>query len=225
MRVYSKKEDKQTMAPGIIVTIIFLSFSIGMFVAAITSGKSFMDILASFGSLLVFAIIFFGFGLYFVYALLKKPKAYKAKLIKKQIEIYNGKQITYMEFQTEQELREIMENEVEKNLPEFSDAYKCYTIGENDLIQGNDYSLKIKEFNWEPKFVEEINNIKSDTSTVPNANLSLVHLVIGLFWGVSLLLCLLGTIMYPQYNSTYVIVGAFFGFALFMTFYDYRKRR
>ena len=66
MKVYSKKEDKKTIVPAIIITIFFLSVSIGMFIAGITSEKSFIDILASFGIASVFAIIFFGFGMYFV---------------------------------------------------------------------------------------------------------------------------------------------------------------
>lgn len=140
MRVYVKKEDKNTMIPGIIVTIIFLSFSIGVFIAGITSGKSFIDVLASFGITLLFAIIFFGFGIYFVYALIKRPKRYKAKLVNKKNETYNGKQITYMEFSTQKE-REQEEDFVPSD-------YRCYTIGENNLIVGNVYSLRIKEFNW-----------------------------------------------------------------------------
>lgn len=215
MKVYVKKSDKSTMIPGIIVTILFLSFSIGIFIAGITSGKSFIDVLASLGITLVFAIIFFGFGVCFVYALIKRPKGYKAKLVNKKVETYNGKQITYMEFNTEKE-REQEEDFI-------SADYKCYTIGENNLVVGNDYSLKIKEFNWEPKYVEEINNSYEQTKNkvankVPNMTLSPVFLAVGLIFGGNLLLCILGIIMYPQYTSTYIMVGIFFGVALFMTF-------
>lgn len=215
MKVYVKKSDKSTMIPGIIVTILFLSFSIGIFIAGITSGKSFIDVLASLGITLVFAIIFFGFGVCFVYALIKRPKGYKAKLVNKKVETYNGKQITYMEFNTEKE-REQEEDFI-------SADYKCYTIGENNLVVGNDYSLKIKEFNWEPKYVEEINNSYEQTKNkvankVPNMTLSPVFLAVGLIFGGNLLFCILGIIMYPQYTSTYIMVGIFFGVALFMTF-------
>ena len=215
MRVYVKKEDKNTMIPRIIVTIIFLSVSVGIFIAFFKSGKSFIDALASFGITLLFAIIFFGFSMYFIYALIKRPKGYKAKLVNKKVETYNGKQITYMEFNTEKE-REQEEDFI-------SADYKCYTIGENNLIVGNDYSLIIKEFNWEPKYVEEINNSYEQTknkvsSKVPNMTMSPVFFSVGLIFGGLLFLCVLGIIMYPQYTSTYIIFGIFCGTSLFMTF-------
>lgn len=215
MRVYVKKENKNTMIPGIIVTIIFLSVSVGIFIAFFKIGKSFIDALASFGITLLFAIIFFGFSMYFIYALIKRPKGYKAKLVNKRVETYNVKQITYMEFNTEKE-REQEEDFI-------SADYKCYTIGENNLIVGNDYSLIIKEFNWEPKYVEEINNSYEQTknkvsSKVPNMTMSPVFFSVGLIFGGLLFLCVLGIIMYPQYTSTYIIFGIFCGTSLFMTF-------
>ena len=215
MRVYVKKEDKNTMIPGIIVTIIFLSVSVGIFIAFFKSGKSFIDALASFGITLLFAIIFFGFSMYFIYALIKRPKGYKAKLVNKKVETYNGNQITYMEFNTEKE-REQEEDFI-------SADYKCYTIGENNLIVGNDYSLRIKEFNWEPKYVEEINNSYEQTknkvaSKVPNMTMSPIFFSVGLIFGGLLFLCILGIIMYPQYTSTYIMFGIFCGVAIFMTF-------
>ena len=215
MKVYVKKEDKNTMIPGIIVTIIFLSVSVGIFIAFFKSEKSFADALASFGVTLVFAIIFFGFSMCFIYALFKWPKGYKAKLVNKKTETYNGRQITYMKFKTEKE------SEQEEDF--ISSDYRCYTIGENNLIVGNDYSLRIKEFNWEPKFVEEINNSykrpkNKVTSKVPNMTISPVFFSVGLFFGVLIFLCILGIIRYPQYTSTYIMFGTFCSAALFMTF-------
>lgn len=212
MTVYSKKEDKNTIIPGIIVTIIFLSFSIGIFIAAIISDKSFIEVLESFGIALVFAIIFFGFGMYFIYMLLKKPKGYKAKLVSKKNETYNGKQITYMKFNTEKE------KEQEEDF--ISADYKCYTIGENNLVVGNDYLLKIKEFNWEPKYVEEIKYSCENkvTSKILNMTLTPVLIALGLIFGWLLFLCLLGIIMHPKYTSTYIVVGIFCGVGLFMAF-------
>ncbi len=215
MKVYVKKEDKNTMIPRIIVTIVFLSVSVGIFIAFFKSGKSFIDALASFGITLLFAIIFLGFSMYFIYALIKRPKGYKAKLVNKKVETYNGKQITYMEFKTEKE-REQEEDFIPAD-------YKCYTIGENNLIVGNNYSLRIKEFNWEPKYVEEINNsyengINKVSSKVPNMTMSPVFFSVGLIFGGLLFLCILGIIMYPQYTSTYIMFGILCGVALFMTF-------
>ena len=215
MKVYVKKEDKNTMIPGIIITIIFLSFSVGTFIAFFKSEKSFIDALASFGITLVFAIIFFGFSMYLIYALFKWPKGYKAKLVNKRIETYSGSQITYMEFNTEKER--------EQEVDFISSDYRCYTIGKNNLIVGNDYILRIKEFNWEPKFVEEINNSyerpkNKVASKVPNMTMSPVFFSIGLILVGEIFLCVLGIIIYPQYTFTYIMSGTFCGVALFMTF-------
>ena len=215
MRVYVKKEDKISMIPIIIVTITFLSFSIGVFISVITSGKSFIDVLASFGITLLFAIIFFGFGMCFVYTLIKKPKEYRAKLVNKKNETYNGKQITYMEFNTQKE-REQEEDFIFTN-------YRCYTIGENNLIVGNDYSLRIKEFNWKPKYVEEINNFYEKrknkiANKVPNMTMPSAFFLINLIFAGVLFFCILGIIMYPEYAHIYLLVGIFSGARLFMTF-------
>lgn len=215
MRVYVKKEDKISMIPIIIVTITFLSFSIGVFISVITSGKSFIDVLASFGITLLFAIIFFGFGMCFVYTLIKKPKEYRAKLVNKKNETYNGKQITYMEFNTQKE-REQEEDFISTN-------YRCYTIGENNLIVGNDYSLRIKEFNWKPKYVEEINNFYEKrknkiANKVPNMTMPSSFFLIYLIFAGLLFFCILGIIMYPEYTYIYILVGIFSGARLFMTF-------
>ena len=212
MKVYVKKSDKNTMIPGIIVTIVFLSFSIGMFISVITSGKSFNDVLAAAGILLIAAIMFFGFGMFFVYALFKRPKGYKAKLINKISETYNGKQITYMEFQTQKE-----QEQEEDFIP--SD-YNCYTIGENNLIVGNDYSLKVKEINWEPKFVEEISNSSEKTKNkvadkVPNMTMTPIFLAVGVFFGGDVLFAILGIIKYPQYTYIYMLVGFLCGMGAF----------
>lgn len=213
MKVYVKKEDKNTIIPGIIVAIVFLSFSIGIFIAYFKSGKSFAEALVSFGITFFVAIIFFVFGVFFIYFLFKRSKGYKAKLVNKKIETYNGKQITYMEFNTEKE-REQEEDFI-------SSDYRCYTVGENNLIVGKDYLLRIKEFNWEPKFVDLINNSNKNfknnvTSKVPNMSMIPIFLSIRLILYGWIFLCVLGIIKYPQYTFTYIMFGAFCGVPLYM---------
>lgn len=221
MKVYVKKEDKNTTIPGIIVMIIFLLFSVATFTAIIfllKDGKSFVDILASSGSIIIFALIFFGFSMFFIYSLVKRPKGYKVKLVNKKVQKYKGNQITYMEFRTQKE------NEKDDDF--ISSKYKCYTIGDNNLIVDNDYSLKIKEFNWEPKCVEEIsdsyvNRKNKVTEKTPKMNIPLVPISIGALFVGMLFLCILGIITYPEYTSTYIMTGIFstlFLFALIMCF-------
>lgn len=85
VKVYVKKEDKNTIIPGIIAAIMFLSFSVGIFIAFFKSEKSFADALYSYGVELAFAVVFFEFGMYSIYCLFKWPKGYNAKLVNKEI--------------------------------------------------------------------------------------------------------------------------------------------
>ena len=117
----------------------------------------------------------------------------------------------------------LIRKEREQEEDVISADYKCYTIGENNLIVGNDYSLRIKEFNWEPKYVEEINDSYESSknkvaSKVPNMTMSPIFFSIGLIFVGLLFLCILGIIIYPEYTSTYIMSGIFYGFGLFMTF-------
>lgn len=219
MRVYTKKEDRSSMLPGVIATIFFLSFSIGIFIAFFKSEESFIDTLSTLGIALLLAIVFFVLSIYFIFYLFKRPKGYKAKLINKKNETYHGKQITYMEFSTLYEDEDSMEAD-----------YKCYTFGDNNFITNRVYSLRIKEFNWEPKYVEEIDysyvsKKNKVASKIPNVTLSPVFLAMGFIEAGMLFFCILGLILYPQYMSTYLAFGTLFGFALFMTFKGFKGEK
>ena len=231
MKVYVKDKDKNPIIPSIIITIVMLTFSIGVFIFFIASKMPISDILDSFGFLIVLAVIFFVLGVILIYILLKKPKGYIVKLVNKKIEMYNGMQITYMEFNTEdheeitEDEEETLEDEEEvlEDEEEISNAdYLCYTIGENNLFIGKDYLLKIKEFNWEPKYIEEINysyeqkKIKVN-SKASNNSTSLIFHLIELIFGVLLLMCIVGIIMYPEDTYTYSIAATIFAFVLFAT--------
>ena len=208
MRVYMKKEDKNTNLTVFILTIIFLSFSVSLLIYLIVNKKSFIDALKLYGSVLIFVIIFLSFSIYFIYYLIKRPKSYKAKLIKKSSEIYNGKLITYMKF--------IVPKAGEKE--DFFE-FECYTIGENNLILDKEYSLKIKELNWEPKCVEELQSVQNSLKNkVPTITLFPVHILIELIFGSDLFFCILGLIMYPQYAVIYIIGGVFLAGALYTIF-------
>lgn len=212
VRVYVKKEEKNAIIEGIVITIGFLAVSIYIFINFFKSGKTLIDALASFGTLLLFAIIFFAFSIYFIYFLIKRPRGFKAKLIDKKIENYNGQQITYMKFRVQKER--------EQAIDFIRSEYNCYTIGENNLIVENEYVLRIKEWNWEPKYVEELESNTSNkvASKVPNMTMSPVFFSIGLISGGMLFLCILGLVLYPQYAFTYIITSIFSGIGLYMTF-------
>ena len=216
MRVRVKKEDRNSMIPGIIVTIIFLSVSTAIFITTFKQNKPIIEALVDNGIAVLFSLVFLGFGIYFVYALIKRPKAYRATLVNKKIETYNGEQITYMEFSTEKEQEDDY----------ISPDYTCYTIGDNDLVVGSEYSLRIKEYNWEPKYVEEIDNSYEAEKKgkvkdkLPTASLGPVYIAIAFIVGGTALLCVIGAIMYPEYLATYLTIGVICGYALYKMFKD-----
>ena len=221
MKVYTKKEDRGTIIPGVIITIVLLSFPIGMAIINNQSEKSFIDILVSLVTAFPLNLIFL-MGLCLLFAFIKKPKYYKAKLISKKTETYNGKQITYMDFGTRKK------KEQEEDL--ISSHYKCFTVGGNNLVVGNDYLLGIKESSWRPVFVEEANNslkikkVKAKEE-VPNSSYSPVFLFVGIMFGGLLLFCAMCAIMYPQYAFSYYLCGLFCAAALFVTIKGYKTHK
>lgn len=170
MKVYVKKGEYQSYIPGIIITIIFLSISIGIFIFCF-SYNSLMEVLKKQGFILLFAIVFFVFSLYFIHSLFKHPKGFSAKLNKKVVENYKGNKITYMTFTT------FNDNTQEENF--IPKTYTCYTYGDNALIENKNYLIKIKEFNWKIKAIEELNELSNNTSKLPNITLSPILIAIG----------------------------------------------
>ena len=219
MKVYVKKEDKNSPVLGIIIAIIFLTISIGIFASAFINYESIIKLIESYGSLLLFAILFFGFGIYFVYLLIMPPKLYKMRLINKKFETYNGQNITYLEFTKAKE-----EEQEEDPSPD----YKCYIIEDKNLIIGNCYLLGIKIFNWEPKYIKDINSInenelienKNDNSKI---NITPVFLAVGFIFGGLLVLCILGSILYSQFAFIYLPIGVFCLIALFKIYKEIKK--
>ena len=147
MRVYVKEENKQSIMIRIFTIIVFLAVPIGMFMPFFKNGQPVIDsiknALDSLKILALFLLLFLLVGLYCLYILIKPPKGYKVKLIEKDFRTYNGESITSMKFHAEKEDARVVD-------------FECYTIGENNLFVGRDYILKIKEFNWTPKYVEEV---------------------------------------------------------------------
>lgn len=217
MRVYVKKKDKKSMIPGLIVTIIFTVFPICVLIGLINSKKELIDALIEYGSVIVFAIIFLGFGLFFVYSLIKSPKGYKATLVTKKSQTYNGKQITYMKFSTQKEK--------EQDDDFISTNYYCYTFGENDLIINKNYSLKIKEYNWEPKYVEELTEENNVLKSAAVNGSNIAFLIVGSIFAGLALLSILGLIIWPHYFIAYIICFTFFTFGVYYVIKMYKQHK
>ena len=210
MKVYVKKEDKNTMIPGIIVMVIFLAIFIGVLISAFKEHAKLIDILLKYNVLLVFALIFGLFGIYFLIHLIKRPKRYLAKLVDKKLEKYNDLEITYMKFHTR------------GSTPDDVSEYKCFTIGDNDLQIGNEFVLRIKEFNWEPKYIDKENNIFKVKETTPKKQKSLVFLIVNIVFVSLLVMSIVGIILYPEYLYIYAIVAIISAFAIYKAFKGYK---
>ena len=197
MRVYVKKNKKNPMLPGIIVAIIFLAFSLFVFSSFFSDNRPLIDKISSYGVALFFSILFFGFGTVVIVFLFKKPKAYKFKLVKKKSESYNGQKITSMKFESK------------KNGEKYE--YSCYSIGDNNLVEGYDYVLKVKQYNWEPRYVEELSDkYKFDDGQVEDktSKITISPVYYALEFAVAgiVVLCILGMIFYSKYFFTYLVV-------------------
>lgn len=212
MKVYVKKGEYQTPTMGLIITIVFLTFSIGIFGYMFTF-DSFIEALAEVGIGFVFSLLFFSFGVLFIYFLLKKPKKYIAKLISKEETTYNGKKITYMCFELldKEEPEEDDEEPYEDEEYLLKGDYQCYTYESNPLTVNNTYNIYVKEFNWQITKVDtdiSLDNIEQKKST--KRKISPFYLVMGLFALMNISLGVLGLICYSEYAFYYILwIGIF----------------
>lgn len=197
MKVYVRKGEYQSAFPGLLIMILFFAISILIFYACYYTYNYSPDSFIGYTIPLAFAFVFSAFSLYFLYALLKKPAGYQGKLISKTIVKHEGKDITLMTFETFPQDNRRMS--VQK-------LYNCFTYGPNDLVENRYYILKIKEFNWKIKSVEEFHGYETEAVAKKVPNVTLVPVVWGVFfifasigiWAIS------GMIKYPEAILIYV---------------------
>lgn len=171
MKVHVRKGDYQSPIPGLVIMSIFLGISIFICYAAAYGIKTEGYSIFEFSIPLAFALVFFSFSLYFLYALFKKPKGYQALLIEKTLTQYKGKDITLMRFKA------LVVDEKKISVP---NEYICFTYGTNELILRNEYIIKIKEFNWKIKAVEELHGYETEDSAKKVPNIAMVPVVLGI---------------------------------------------
>lgn len=164
MKVYIKKgESEQIVIHYIIsltiISIVVLVASIGIFNSnfdfdfdyIFSDLEIFIDFITRYGMSFLTALVFGSIPLFIygaiIFLFIKPPKDFKAKLVSKKAETYNGQEITYMKFKI------MNKNDVSTATPL---QYRCYTYGKNDLIENNFYLIKVKEFNWKIKSVYEL---------------------------------------------------------------------
>lgn len=215
MKVYVKKRDKNPFLMSIILGIIFIAFGVITYIVFTKSERPFIEVFSDYGIMIPFGFIFFIIGVYIIVNLFRPAKKYKLRLISKKEQVYKGKIITYMGFSGNKE-KEVFDDLIDAD-------YKCYTIGQNDLVVGNDYSVKIKEFNWCPKSVETLDNFNDNKAKehVP-ISISLITIPIA-FCGIMILLCIIGMILYPKYILEYAIWGVINSVILYSIVKEYKK--
>lgn len=119
---------------------------------------TFIEVITEYGFSFLLAITFGGIFLFLylaiIYVFIKQPKEFKAKLVSKENDTYNEKEISYMKFA-------INNNEVITGTPL---TYRCFTYGDNEFIEGNYYTIKIKELNYK---IREVDILKENIENKP----------------------------------------------------------
>lgn len=162
MKVYVKKGENNSSVIHYIITMIILSIiilvsspivlkEISYFDLStdIPDYEAFIDFITMYGMSILWGITFAFMYFTIIFLFVKPPKKFKAKLVSKKTDTYNGREITYMKFSIENK------KNVSTTIPL---KYRCFTYDENDLIVGSYYLVKIKEFNWKIRKVENLEN-------------------------------------------------------------------
>ena len=228
MKVFVKKEDKmQSLVTNIIVTIIFIvapSCVYYSFFKGLSSGKDIAELLSAYAVLLLFATIFFVIGLVLLFILLRGPKKYRATLVEKVRETYEGEEVDYMTFYVINQKSKSEDNKIME--------YKCYTPENNNLVQGCDYTIKVWDYTYEIKSVEvealdnsvvEAEPEGSELKASLKGSINIVYLIVGIFFAGQLAICILGIILYPEYLVAYIGVGSFFAIGVYYAYKMLKK--
>ena len=215
MKVYVKKEVKPSMIPGLIVASLFIGVSILCMYIIFKSNDSFLEKITSQAEAVAFTIFFLFFGVYFIYALIRKPVKYKAKLVSKELQMYHENQITVMTFECKKRKKQ-----KEVDTPS---VFECYSIEPNDFVVDKEYSLLIKEFHWLVKEVEPLSGQKDVQKYIPNAAMKVVFILIELLVFVIAVLKTLAMLVYPKLWVHYLFESIIF-ISIFVVTYIESKR-
>lgn len=194
MKVYIKKGESEQIVIHYVMTLIILTIIVlGAFLGISNSNfdldfdyifsdiEIFIDFITRYSMSFLTALVFGSIPLFIygaiVFLFIKPPKDFKAKLVSKKIETYNGQEITYMKFKI------MNKNNVSTATPL---QYRCYTYGKNDLIENNFYLIKVKEFNWKIKSVYELE--KDFENRLTKVSLFVPFLFIFIYFGGGLLM-------------------------------------
>ena len=192
MKIYPIKKENYLK---ILAILVILSYCIWYFITIIYSDETIIEEIMTRDKIGNGSII--ALFLISIYSIFKKPEGYKAKLIQKEVKMLGSKPITYMKFDIDNE------QITRKSIP---NTYECYAFGENALINGNDYILKIKESIWIPKYVSEIDTFYDKDSTSKASNkpsIKLIFIFLCMNWSVFQTILEIILQYEPTYNIMY----------------------
>ena len=218
MKVYTKKEDRQSMIPRILVTIGFFVVPIGIILSIIFSNDSIIEALIENSIEVAFAITFFAFDMLFIAGLFLPPKGYRAILVEKEDEFINDKKITHLLFK-------VKGKDTGGLIPL---VYKCYVYDDTEFEVDKIYSIGIKEYNWEIKYAEKIDNTYSDSKgevkeETPGLAMKPVFYAILFILATPFIASVAGMYFYPDNFNNFLVSGIISLIVLVIAFIAGRK--
>lgn len=177
IKVKQKKGTYTSMVPGLLATTFFFIIGGGMFFGSLYelfidfTFDNFIVVFSEGGIVTLFGLAFFLLSLYLLSFLFRGAKIYVAILKKIDIEDKNGKTIYNYEFK------------LKGNNDSVYNTYKCYTEEDYHLEIGKTYGLRIKQFNWKVKAIEEIDEGKIDyNKKVKSSDMTGIDIVCYVFF-------------------------------------------
>ncbi len=180
IKVKQKKGTYTSMVPGLIATSLFFLIGGGMLFGSLFelfkdfTFDNFIIVFSEGGIVPFFGLAFFLISLYLLFFLFKGPKLYVAVLKNINIGDNKGKATYNYEFELKGKNDSVYK------------TYKCYTDEDYYLKIDNTYGLRIKEFNWKVKTIEEIDEkteVVNNEKGTETAGLSVVCYVFFLIFG------------------------------------------
>lgn len=196
LKVYSFDEDKKKIIPVIVCTIVFSITSFIIFYIFFNSKGNFIEKIGNNTIILFFGLFFIVFDFILIYFLIKPPKKYLAKLTVKKNTTYKEYQITKMKF--------IHCKGFDKY------EFNCYTIEENDLVEGNNYIVLVKDVNNTPRYIEQLNEDdlkeKQQEQHKKKKERNYYTIILEIVLGIISIIGLIGTILFPENVTEYVVI-------------------
>lgn len=178
MRVKLKDVNPESMIPRFFIMFLFLGVGVILLIPiikAIMTEGIILGLLYSLG-ILIFELVFGGFGLYFLIKLIGPKARYCAVLTSKDSIQHKNKEYMVLDFLIEKSDDEVILN-----------SYRAYCpIEKSDIFTVNEkYIIGIQEANWEIKYAEQYNETKKVKTKIPNLTMRPILYAVGAIFYLS----------------------------------------